>query len=500
MAPYIYYPCVARGAHKTSLRAHIYLFFVCSAWHIRYLTTPESIPQAMNKILLSLVFCCLVAACSNGKEASDPQAVASPFYFFARDVSRTYGLWKTDGTTEGTELIKDSFYASPVIVPHQNLAYFAAQDPAQLVGIELWKSDGTVAGTQLVKDINPAGSGMGEFGGTSLGENILFFANDGTHGVQLWKSNGTESGTQPLSNWSTTDANGSPTLTKRTLSDFATVADSVYFAADDGVHGLELWKSNGAERDTVMVADIFTGPQGSHPINLSGVGDRLYFFTSYSAVGSGGLWVSDGTAAGTQMLSDVSPSNGLGPRPFVEVNGVVIFGAMESLAGTELWRTDGTPGGTVLLADINPGWSSSDPEFFTVLNNAAYFVAYDDVHGEALWKTDGTTSGTALLKDMNPNVATGGKTIIHLTTFNNFVYFRVALDTGYELWRSDGTESGTVFVKRVALFDDPRVVGNKLLFPAADVAHGTEMWVSDGSEEGTSILKDICPGSCDAFP
>ena len=69
--------------------------------------------------------------------------------------------------------------------------------------MELWKSDGTTAGTVLVKDINPgltAGypnvpASSEPYGLTALDGQLLFTANDGIHGDELWKSDGTAAGT-----------------------------------------------------------------------------------------------------------------------------------------------------------------------------------------------------------------------------------------------------------------------------------------------------------------
>ena len=73
----------------------------------------------------------------------------------------------------------------------------------------------------------------------------------------------------------------------------------MFFAANDGVHGRELWASDGTSAGTVMLADIqpdqsftFSGPS-----NLTNVNGRLYF-TADDGVHGYEVWVSDGTAAG----------------------------------------------------------------------------------------------------------------------------------------------------------------------------------------------------------
>lgn len=64
------------------------------------------------------------------------------------------------------------------------LAAFTARD--YVSGMELWKSNGTVAGTVLVKDIFPGltSSHFGHF--VNAGGKIFFDANDGVHGRELW--------------------------------------------------------------------------------------------------------------------------------------------------------------------------------------------------------------------------------------------------------------------------------------------------------------------------
>ena len=58
-------------------------------------------------------------------------------------------------------------------------------------GFELWKSDGTSGGTVMVKDIDPGATGSIPSYLTNVNGTLFFAANDGTHGYELWKSDGT---------------------------------------------------------------------------------------------------------------------------------------------------------------------------------------------------------------------------------------------------------------------------------------------------------------------
>src|SRR5262245_33095354 len=82
---------------------------------------------------------------------------------------------------------------------------------------------------------------------------------------------------------------------------FVNVGGTLFFAADDGVHGRELWKTDGTAAGTVMVQD-FSG--GSFPENLTNVNGTL-FFTANDGINGVELLKSDGTASGTFIVEDI---------------------------------------------------------------------------------------------------------------------------------------------------------------------------------------------------
>lgn len=167
-------------------------------------------------------------------------------FFAANDGDHGYELWKTDGTPDGTEMVKDiNSTGDGIVVDIDNMltvesvngiVFFAANDGTN--GVELWKSDGTEAGTVMVKNINPYGDGIpslrdGRFLINVEGE-LLFSGNNGVNGVELYRSDGSGPGTTMVGDIH-------PAGDSRPL--WGTViGKTLFFTADDGKSGRELWK------------------------------------------------------------------------------------------------------------------------------------------------------------------------------------------------------------------------------------------------------------------
>src|SRR6516165_7035797 len=83
-----------------------------------------------------------------------------------------------------------------------------------------------------------------------------------------------------------------------------TVNGIVYFPADDGVHGLELWRSDGTSAGTTMVKDINPGSGNSFPTSLTNFNGTL-FFAANDGVHGKELWRSNGTAVGTVLVKKI---------------------------------------------------------------------------------------------------------------------------------------------------------------------------------------------------
>jgi ELWxxDGT repeat protein len=348
-----------------------------------------------------------------------------------------------------------------------------------------------------VIDINTDGGDANPRNLANVNGTLFFVANDDVHGSELWRTDAAL-GAVLVKDIAAGLADSSPTG----LTNFNGL---LYFSANDGTHGTELWRSDGTENGTYQVLDIRAGGNGSFPASLVVVNDRLYFAANDGANGNE-LWQSNGQAAGTTLLADLySGSGSSSPGSLTNVNGVLYLAAYSASTGTELWRSDGTSGGTVLVKDINPGTSGSTPSSLTAVGNKLFFSAYDATNGTEPWVTNGTEAGTALLGDIY--AGTTSSSASSFTAVGDTLFFQANNGiNGAELWRSDGTTAGTALVKDIypdSPGSSPTGLANLngvLYFAPYGPTTGRELWKSNGTEGGTVLVADIYAGAGNSAP
>jgi ELWxxDGT repeat protein len=383
----------------------------------------------------------------------------------------------------------------------------------------------------LVKDINTSGinNSFPRYL-TSYNGKMVFVAGDGV-GHKLYVSDGTTTGTQLL---------GPTTNSAGVVWYLRVYKGKLFFTYDDGIHGLELWTSDGTTAGTVMLKDIWTGTNGggipySSAPNFFTECNGLLFFQASTATRNQGLWVTDGTSAGTQMLGN-QYSNIFGSiSQFIVLNNKIYFqgnagsgygmwesdgttsgtqlvkaGLVGASAGShavcngkfyfmnddgsnggELWESNGTSGGTVLVKDIYAGIQSSSPEKLMCHNGKIYFTANDGTHGKELWVSDGTNAGTKMVLDAQSG--TGGSNPESMISLNTDLFFFANNGSSSTLFKTDGTVAGTQSLNTMpGIVAVPYVYpfNGKLYYMASNVIGGgaTTIFESDGTALGTQQI------------
>jgi ELWxxDGT repeat protein len=391
-------------------------------------------------------------------------------------------------------------------------------------GRELWSSDGTPGGTALVLDLRAGSDGSAPGALVAVRDRVFFAATDAEGDRELWSSDGTAGGTRPVRNIRSAGS-ADPTL-------LIVVGDRLFFVADDGVSGRELWSSDGTEQGTAMVTDLRPGQCGATACDaaiadLARVDGKL-FFTANDGTHGRELWISDGTPAGTTMIADIRPgADGSQPAFLTAHHGTLLFAADDGEHGKELWHSNGTPASTEMIADIRPGQCddrpcSSSPSYLTSTEDALFFAvartglalaassgdapldavppvprgehkggsAYgsDSAPMSELWRSDGTSAGT------RPVATLPGLPYVRRALQSNLV-FSAGRGDQTALWHSDGTSIGTRSLASTGAVSPawPVTLDGRVFFSATDTQRGTELWSSDGTEAGTVFVHDINP-------
>lgn len=441
---------------------------------------------------------------SSGGNLSDFTEFNSKLFFAADDGNRGSQLWSSDGTTIGTEKVIDLLPGGGCVTV-SNLRVLGSSlffvGNSSSTGSEPHLSNGTSAGTALIKDIYAGATSSGLGAPTIVfGNKIFFQANDG-NGNEPWITDGTEAGTFTLGDLYTGTTSGNPNSS--TPQPLGMVGSRFVFSATNSTHGWELWSTDGTPAGTTLMSIRSGSSAGisSSPIQIN-MGSYMIF------VGNSGngdeLFKTDGTAAGTTLLKEInSGTSSSSPNGLTLLGTQVLFSATSSTQGRELWKTDGTAAGTVLLKDIVIGTGSSSPVILKANSQFVFFTANDGVNGTELWKSDGTDAGTVLVKDITPG-ASSSSFESSSWIVNDRLIFRVynSLTARNELWSSDGSSSGTIKIEPTDAngVSSMVVLGNRMFMQGSSIKYGTELYVSDGTLKGTYLYDDLVPGLTSSSP
>ena len=285
---------------------------------------------------------------------------------------------------------------------------FIARTPTD--GDELYLSDFTNAGTQRVSQI-AAGSGAGARAILEVGASTIFLAgSSGSNGVEPYAWNG--SAIVQLAEIAAGSASSLVPTTARRNS--AVSAGMLYFPANAGASGEELWRSNGSAAGTAPVIDLVPGSGSSEPRQMTAISNGAFtgvLFVSNLGSGSsiGTVHRSDGTAIGTVALG-VRKSSDPGSEMVVTGNAgaqIALMPAADDIdvVDRELWRSNASLAGTARVKDIASQQGSSLPSTPIIAGSRAYLAAFTPANGFELFVSQGSAASTSLVNDLRPGPA-----------------------------------------------------------------------------------------------
>ncbi len=316
-------------------------------------------------------------------------AVANGQLFFTAPASSGRLLWRTDGTTSGTQAL--ATMGEGDIFAANNRLYFNGTSDS--TGSELWISDGTQVGTRLLADISagPASSVLRNF--AAVGTKVVF-----TISGQYEAPYALETLTSQVQSLG---------ANLRLESPFVSVGSQVFFgAAADGVSG-QLWRSDGTPTGTYPYLDAIPGEdEFATVLAVSGTTAIVGSWASSQSI------ISQIDSNGLQTLITKADSSIVSSSQVVNNQVLVAF---TNGNGTALWhlalgsQTTATPvvASITLLPHLNEA---------TLWNNAWYFPASDSledaIHTD-LWKVDLSQSSLSAVKlDDGSSLGTARKPVI----------------------------------------------------------------------------------------
>lgn len=298
-------------------------------------------------------------------------------YFSASTRNEGYELWRfTTNASNSVEIVEDFipstgwFYPTNFRVLGPDLMVLTGTDPAGVVS--LYSSDGEAGGFVRI-GINSTAASPSPYmqavgGGLAWGS-----ADDGVHGVELWVTDGTAAGTRML-------ADINPSADASSPGSFLWYEGRMYFSAIGAGIGRELYSSDGVSVE--LVQDLLEGSSSSSPSSLSlappseggfvfsatvlpAIGNELYHYD----VGANVTLRADAnryTYGAAAIMGGSNAFTAVGDRLFFAAGG-------GSSAGEELFVADES--GKITMIDVYPGATGSEPDAIVDLNGVALFAA-----------------------------------------------------------------------------------------------------------------------------
>ena len=363
-----------------------------------------------------------------------------------------------------------SLSQNSAMVAMDGILYFDANTPKS----QLWNYDPSTDSISEITTISQSSSYGGQvakYGGFAILDHILYFdATESGEGTELWAYS-------PLNDtyWMIEGIRpGSGSSKPVSSTGLVPMSGKLWFNAEDGAQGSELWSYDPSTGSAEIVVDLFPGSSGSSPGVFSGlvpISDRWLFFDADDGTSGIEPWVHDTLTGQTTLLGDINP--GTNPSlpgyllPFMEVGNHIIFDASNQTYGTELWAVNKTAQNweAILVCDIwhgsQSGQPSSNSDNPAILGDRIYFSARDQNYGSELWSFNSADQTCTRNSDIRPG--------------------------------SQGSNPGSVS-------EGFHKIGGIIAFSANDGTSGNELWYYSPENSTSWLSADLTTGVISSYP
>jgi len=261
-----------------------------------------------------------------------------------------------------------------------------------------------------------------------------------------------------------------------------------------------------------MVADIASGPQGSSPIAMQIVVDNVLYFRANDGIHGNELWGYDLITGTTQIVADINagPNSSFPGYWLVLVHeSIIYFDAGTEEFGRELWAFDINSGEHWMVADINPDeeWGQPGDDMELVYGDTLYFSAFNFQFGTELWAHRPANNSTWLVQDTHHGSSANPGWLMNFI-HNDILYFTARdMMNVHDLWAHNQSTGETWKVASFgfAPFTDPGknmeyLIGDTLYFDMEDEINGRELMAYNLTTNTARIVADINPGQASGDP
>jgi len=264
----------------------------------------------------------------------------------------------------------------------------------------------------------------------------------------------------------------------------------------------------GTSQTFTMVKDINPESQYdfiTHNASFKEVNGKVYYIFYQTPSYKKGLYVSDGTEAGTYKIT---PDDVEVVSKILTTGGNKVYFFAKDSHGIEPWVYNTVTQSAYMIKEIIPSSVSNSQaeyaKFFSADDNKAYFYCTDGVNGFEIWVTDGTEAGTYMVKDISQGSASTS-IYTEVPVYGNnmrdgkFYFFCYTQASGYEPWVSDGTDAGTFMLADISPGMGPSASssthnqfyeynGAMYFFASQFNSYKYDLYKTDGTQEGTELV------------